>query len=263
MDLGLKDRVAVVMAASKGMGFASARALAREGARVAICARTKTELERAAKTIEEETARPVFRQALDITVRSRMSRFLSAVRKDLGAVDVLVVNCGGPPPGTALDLPDGEFEKAVRSTLMVAVDWMRAAAPDMIRRKWGRIVAIESISIKSPIDGLALSNTMRAGVAGFSKSLAREVAPHGVTVNVICPGMVLTDRLKELAEVRSKKAKVSTAEIYRRMTAEIPVGRIGAPDDIAAAVAFLASESARYLTGAVLQVDGGAYRGLL
>ena len=262
MDLAIRDRVAVVLAASKGMGFAVASGLAREGCRLAICARRKPDLERAAKTIEDDTGRPVFRRSIDVGKRASIRPFLKALEREAGPPDILVVNGGGPPPGSPLELPDRAWEDAARSTLFPAIDWMRAVAPGMMSRGWGRILAIESISIKSPIDNLALSNTMRAGVAGFAKSLARAAAPRGVTVNVLCPGMIRTDRLKSLASVRAKKAGVTVEEIFRRMAAEIPAGRIGTPEDFAAAAVFLASEPARYITGTLMQVDGGTYRGL-
>jgi 3-oxoacyl-[acyl-carrier protein] reductase len=263
MDFAIRDRVAVVLAASKGMGFAVASGLAREGCRVAICARRTPDLERAAKAIEAETGRPVFRRAIDVCKRAAIRPFLKALEREAGPPDILVVNGGGPPPGTPLDVSDRQIEEAARSTLLSAVDWMRAVASGMMKRGWGRILAIESISIKSPIDNLALSNTMRAGVAGFAKSLSRAAAPRGVTVNVLCPGMIRTDRLKSLAADRAKKAGVSVDEIFRRMAAEIPAGRIGTPEDFAAAAVFLASEPARYITGTLIQVDGGAYRGLM
>jgi 3-oxoacyl-[acyl-carrier protein] reductase len=262
MNFGLRDKVAVVLAASRGMGFASAKALAREGCRLAICARTRKDLENAAGEIEKQTEASVFRLPIDITKRAHMQKFMGAVKRKFGAIHILVVNCGGPPPGYPLDLTDKDYDDAVRSTLMVAIDWMRAAAPVMVRQEWGRIIAIESTSIKQPIDGLALSNTMRAGVAGFAKSLSRQVAASGVTVNTLCPGMIMTDRLKSLAEIRAKKAGVTVEEQFKRMTSEVPAGRIGTPEEFANVVAFLASEQARYVTGTVIQVDGGAYRGL-
>jgi 3-oxoacyl-[acyl-carrier protein] reductase len=263
MDLAIRDRVAVVLAASKGMGFAVASGLAREGCRVAICARRKPDLERAAKTIEDETGRPVFRRAIDVYRRAAIRPFLAAVERAAGPPDILVVNGGGPPPGGALEVSEKLVEEAARSTLFSAIDWMRAVAPGMMKRGWGRILAIESVSIKSPIDTLALSNTMRAGVAGFAKSLSRATAARGVTVNILCPGMIRTDRLKELAKIRAGKAGTTVEKIFERMAEEIPAGRIGTPEDFAAAAVFLASDPARYITGTVIQVDGGAYRGLL
>ena len=157
---------------------------------------------------------------------------------------------------------DKDFDEAYRSTLRIAVDWMRACAPAMVRQRWGRLLAIESTSVKEPIDGLALSNTMRAGVVGFCRTLAREVAPHNVTVNVVCPGRILTDRLRSLAEGKGRKTGASADEVLRSMAAEVPAGRIGSPDDFAAMVAFLASEPAKYVTGAVIAVDGGLLRGV-
>ncbi len=262
MDLGLRDKVAVVLAASKGMGFAVARALAGEGCRLAICARGKGDLERAARQIEAETTQSVLRMPVDVGRPADRSRFLGAVKRKLGTPDILVVNGGGPPPGSPLELADEDWEAAWRSTLKSAIDWMRACAPAMARQRWGRILAIESTSIKEPIDGLALSNTMRAGVAGFCKSLAREVAPHNVTVNVVCPGRILTDRLRSLAGTRAKKQGGTEDEVLRKMAEEVPAGRLGTPDDFAAAALFLASEPAKYVTGQVISVDGGVTRGL-
>jgi 3-oxoacyl-[acyl-carrier protein] reductase len=263
MDFAIRDKVAVVLAASKGMGFAVASGLAREGCRVAICARRKPDLERAAKAIEQESGLPVFRRTLDVGRRAAIRPFLAALEREAGPPDILVVNGGGPPPGMALDVSDREIDEAAESTLFSAIHWMRAVAPGMMKRGWGRILAIESVSIKSPIDTLALSNTMRAGVAGFAKSLSRAAAPRGVTVNVLCPGMIRTDRLKSLAADRAKKAGTSIEKMFERMEADIPAGRIGTPEEFAAAAVFLASEPARYITGTVIQVDGGAYRGLL
>lgn len=262
MDLGLQDKVAVVLASSKGMGLATARALAREGCRLAMIARGKPDLERGALQIEGETGRPVFRLAGDVAKAADRTRFLGAVRRKLGTPDVLVVNSGGPPPGAPLELSEKDFDDAYRSTLKIAVDWMRACAPAMVRQRWGRLLAIESTSVKEPIDGLTLSNTMRAGVVGFCRSLAREVAAHNVTVNVVCPGRILTDRLRALAGIKGQKTGASVDEVLRSMAAEIPAGRIGAPEDFAAVVAFLASEPAKYVTGSVVAVDGGLLRGV-
>lgn len=263
MNLGLKDKVALVLASSKGMGLASALALAEEGMKVAICARTKSDVKKAAAEIEAATKRPVLWRALDVTRRKDARDMVAVVLKEFGGLHVLVTNCGGPPPGKPLEITDAQWDEAVTSTLMVAVNWARAAAPVMVGQRWGRIINITSIAVKQPVDGLILSNTMRAGVAGFAKTLAKELAPHNVTVNTLCPGLVMTDRLRELAGVRAKAWSCSVDEAFKRLTADIPAGRIGTPAEFAAVVAFLASEKASYVTGVTLQVDGGAFKGLL
>ncbi len=263
MDLGLQDKVAVVLASSKGLGLAAARSLAAEGCRLALCARGAEALAQAARSIWEEAGRPIFARSLDVEQREPMREFVKAVVKEFGTIHILVTNCGGPPPGLSLEMSDEQWDAAVRSTLLVSVDWTREIAPFMIRQRWGRIVHIASTSVKQPIDGLVLSNTMRSGVVGFAKTCSREFAPHGVLVNVVCPGLMDTDRLRALAEVRSRNAGVSAEEMLRRMTADIPLGRIGKTDEFASVIAFLASERASYLTGATIQVDGGAFRGMM
>ncbi len=263
MDLGLKDKVALVLASSKGMGFASAMALAAEGMKVAMCARTKADLKRAAEAVKAKGRRPVMWRALDVESRRNAREFTAAVAKELGGLHVLVTNCGGPPPGAPSEITDDQWERAAASTLMVAVNWTRAAVPVMTRQRWGRIIHITSLAVKQPIDNLILSNTMRAGVAGFSKTMSRDLARHGVTVNTLCPGLVMTDRLRSLAALRAKAGKISAELALRAMAAEIPAGRIGTPEEFASVVAFLASERASYVTGVTLQVDGGAYRGTL
>lgn len=263
MDLGLKGRVALVLASSKGMGLASAMALAAEGMDVAMCARGEAGLRRAAAAVKKRSRRRVLWKALDVEERANAVDFTGEVVRTLGGLDVLVTNCGGPPPGAPDEISDEQWDRAAKSTLRVAIDWTRAAVPVMKRRRWGRILHITSLAVKQPIDNLILSNTMRAGVAGFAKTMARDLAPHGITVNTLCPGLVLTDRLRSLAALRARAWGVSAAEAMKRMTAEIPAGRIGTPEEFAAVVAFLAGEPASYVTGATLQVDGGACRGLL
>lgn len=263
MDLGLEGKAAVVLASSQGIGRATARTLAREGCKVAMCARGAAALEAAAQEIRAATGATILARPLDVEKRAPMREFVRHVVKEFGTIHVLVTNGGGPPSGKPLDFSDDQWDDAVNSTLMVAVNWTREVAPILVAQKWGRIVHLTSTSVKQPIDGLILSNTMRVGVVGFAKTMSRELAPHNVLVNVVCPGFTDTERLKALTRARAQEARTPPEEIARRMTAEIPLGRIAEPEEIADVVAFLASERASFLTGATIQVDGGATRGLL
>ncbi len=263
MKLGIKEKVAVVLAASKGMGRASAEALAEEGCKLAICARTKRDIMLAAEQIGTKHGVEVYADAIDVEKRDQMRKFLAAVQKKYGGIHILVTNCGGPPHGKPLEFDDDEWDGAARSTLMAPINWMRAVAPLMVVQQWGRIVNIVSLAVKQPIDGLVLSNSMRMGVIGFAKTLAKELAPFRVTVNNLLPGLIHTDRLANLAQARAKDAKSTPEEMLKRMAAEIPMGRLGSPDEFAAMVAFLASEKASYVTGTSIQIDGGLYKGMV
>ncbi len=263
MDLGIKGKVAVVMAASKGLGRASAEALAAEGCKVALCARGEEALAEAARSISETYGVAVHSEPVDVLDDSARDRFLKNTEEKLGPIDILVVNGGGPPHGTASAVTDEEIEGAVASTLTPKIKWTRAVVPGMRERKWGRVLLIESTSVKQPIDGLALSNTMRAAVAGFAKTLSTEVASEGVLVNLVLPGSTDTDRLRALFEHRAKEAGTSVEEAKVAYGKRTPLGRIARPEEFGAVVAFLASEKASYVTGAVIPVDGGLCAGLL
>jgi 3-oxoacyl-[acyl-carrier protein] reductase len=247
METGLAGRRAAVAAASQGLGFASARALAAEGARVAMCGRSKDRIEAAADRIGDGCVPLV----ADVSTPEGAARFVAEARAALGGLDVLVTNAGGPPPGNFASTPFENYTPALALNLLSVVAMCQEAVPGMQAQHFGRIVATTSISVRSPIPNLILSNTARAGATGFLKTLAREVAGDGVTVNSVQPGTHATQRIRDVYGDLNDAA------------AGIPAGELGRPEDFGAVVAFLCSDSARFITGASIPVDGGAYSGLL
>jgi 3-oxoacyl-[acyl-carrier protein] reductase len=260
MDLGLRGKAAAVMAASDGLGRACALALAREGADVAICGRREDELRSTAKAIADETGRRVAPIVADVSDPRDVERFVNAAAMDLRGLHVLVVNAGGPPAGRFDALTDDQWQEAFNLTLMSAVRAIRHALPHFRTEGGGSVVGIQSTSVKQPIEELLLSNSIRLGVVGLFKSLATQYAPENVRFNLVLPGSMATDRLKELTGAQAARKGITPEEAWAQRAASIPLGRIGEPDELAAAVAFLASDKARYVTGATLQVDGGLIR---
>lgn len=263
MDLGLKGRVAIVAAASKGLGRAVADQLAREGAEVAVCARNAVDLGHAANQIERATGRPVLWQALDVTDQPAVKRFVEAVEKRWGRVDICVTNAGGPPAKPFADIAIEEWHAAVDLTLLSAVYFAREVLPFMRKNRWGRLVTITSVAVKQPIERLLLSNSIRAAVTGLARTLANEYGPDGITVNNVCPGYTLTERLDELAQQLAKARATTGDQVLKQWSSEVPLGRLGRPEEFAAVVAFLVSERAGYINGASIAVDGGWVRSLL
>jgi 3-oxoacyl-[acyl-carrier protein] reductase len=263
MNFGIDGKIALVTAASRGLGRGCAEQLAAEGCRVAICSRDGVTVKQAAKEISTKTGREVWGVGADMSKPEDINRLLKDVRQSLGEPEILVTNAGGPPPGTYASTALEEYEKALNLTLMSAVHLIRGVTPAMKSNGWGRIIAITSISVKQPIGTLLLSNMARAGLTGFLKTIATELAPDGITVNALLPGTHKTSRIEQLAKFRAGQEGKSPEDIVQEMMAANPTHTIGDASDFGAAAAFLASVQARYITGQNLLVDGGNYRGLL
>ena len=262
MDLGIKDRVALVAAASKGIGFAAALELAREGVRVFLCSRDEARASEAAQKIHAETGATVAGVGADVTDDQAAERFVSLALDRAGRIDILVTNAGGPPASSFAAAQLETFRDAFELNTLSAIRLAKLVLPGMQAQKWGRIVNITSVSVKQPIDGLLFSNTVRAALTGWAKTVSNEVAPDNVTINNVAPGYTLTEHQDEVAEARALALGKSKEEIIASWATQGPMRRIGRPEEIAAAIAFLASERASYITGVTLQVDGGWVKGL-
>lgn len=262
MDLGLQGRVALVAAASKGIGYATALELAREGARVFLCSSNAERAQEAAARITQETGAEAIGFKADVTDDKEVRALVDAVHAQAGRIDICITNAGGPPHSTFDSADLDAFRRAFELNALSSVRLANLVVPGMRERGWGRIVNITSISVKQPIDGLLLSNTVRAGLTGWAKTVSTELAPHGVTVNNVAPGYTLTERQEELARSRSQKAGVTPEQVIAHWEQQIPARRLARAEEIAAAAVFLASERASYITGVTLQVDGGWIRGI-
>ena len=262
METGLSGKVALVAAASKGLGFAIAEALAAEGAALAICARGEAGLDKAREALARTGVEPVHAVAADVSRIDGIQRVVHSTLERFGRVDVLVTNAGGPPVGLFDAMDWNQWQQAVDLTLRSAVEMTRGVLPGMRERRWGRVIHITSLTVKQPIDGLMLSASIRAAVTGFSRTLANEVASEGITVNTILPGFMNTDRVVELAEATAARESVAVEAVQSRTRDQIPMRRIGEPRELAALATFLASEQASYITGQSIAVDGGWIRGL-
>ena len=262
MDLGLKGRGVIVAASSEGIGRAAAEAFAREGAQVAMCARTEKTLLEAAQQIRSETGAEIYAQTVDVTDVGAVQKFVEQAAKQFGRVDVCVANAGGPPAKNFLSITTDEWRKAIDQNFMSVVHLAKAAIPYMQRHRWGRIITITSVTVKQPLGDLILSNAVRAGVVGLVKSISNEFGKDGILANNVAPGFTTTERLKELAGTRALAAGVPAEKIYEQWAAETPVKRLAEPKEVADAILWLASERASYITGQTVLVDGGIYRGL-
>jgi 3-oxoacyl-[acyl-carrier protein] reductase len=263
MDLGLRGKVALIGGSSRGLGRAVAEELAAEGASVVLCARTHEALSEAWAEIEERYGVPVFGVPGDLSRPEDVGAVVRMGTNQFGRIDILVNNTGGPPSGTFESHTPEAWEAAYRLLLQSAVNLTRAVLPGMRERRWGRIINVTSIAVKQPVENLILSNSLRAAVTGFARTLAGEVAPYGITVNNVLPGYTRTERVEELSVSIGGTRGVAPEEVRGQWEREIPMGRLGEPREFAAMVAFLASERASYVTGTSVQVDGGWVKSLL
>ena len=262
MESGLEGRIAIVAAASQGIGRAAAAALAAEGCRVAICSRNGEALAAAAAEIRRQSGSDLFTKVLDVTDQVAVDGFVEAVVKSFGTVDICVSNAGGPPAKGFLAASLEEWRSAIDANFLSTVYLARAVIPHMQRKHWGRIITLTSITTKQPIPDLVLSNAVRAAVVGLVKSLANEFGKDGILVNNVAPGFTSTDRLKELARARSRAQGRSEEEIFSGWASDSALQRVADPREVADAIVWLASERASFVTGQTILVDGGAYKGL-
>lgn len=263
MDLGIKDRVALVTGASNGQGKAVARALARERARVVIAARTESRLREAAEEIRRETGAQISAISADLTRPESLRNLIDETVSRWGRLDITVANIPGPSLGGFDATTPEHFERTAQSLLLGTVRLAKEVVPHMRKARWGRFILLASVAAKRPLPDLILANTLRPALAGLVKSMANELSPHGVLCNVVAPGFVVTRRVEDMVEEKAERESRPAAEIWNEITERIPLGRLGKVEEVADLVAFLASERASYITGATIQVDGGFIESLI
>lgn len=258
MDLKLTGKRALVLAASRGLGFATAMGLAKEGVSLVICSRDEARITEAAAKIREATGATVSPLVADVSSEAEAARLVGHAVATLGGLDIVVHNAGGPPSGEFLAMTDAQWQKAFDQNLMSLVRVVNAAVPELKKAGGGRILTIASSSIKQPIPGLVLSNALRTGVWGLVKTLARELGPHNILINVVAPGRIQTERIEELDQAMASRRGVELTQVKKESVAAIPLGRLGTPEEFANLLVFLASDAGRYISGQAIIVDGGA-----
>jgi 3-oxoacyl-[acyl-carrier protein] reductase len=263
MDLGIKNRVAIVGGASKGLGRASAERLAAEGANLTICARNEQVLEETADAIRHDYGVDVLAISADWSQSADIDRTVEETIKTYNRLDILVHNTGGPPPGEFADHPDDHWQDAFELLLFSAIRMYRAVTPHMEKNQWGRIINIASITVKEPWESLILSNVFRSGLVSLAKTISRKLAADNILINTVCPGLYLTQRMENVLENQALKSGRPLEDVVADYTSEIPVGRMGDPDELANLVAFFASNLASNITGTTVQADGGAIKSIL
>ncbi len=257
MDLGLQGRNAIVLGASRGLGRAIALALVREGANVLVCARHQESLEKTAHTLHETGPGRVAVHAADLAEPSAATAIHAAAAEQLGPVDVLVNNSGGPPPGPIADAARATWQAQFQAMVLPVFELTALCLPDMRSRGWGRVLTVVSSGVEQPIPNLGLSNGLRSSIVGWSKTLANEVGGDGITVNCLAPGRVATDRTRQIDQANAERQGLPLETVQRQSQAQIPLGRYGAPEEFGDTAAFLVSERGGYITGSVIRVDGG------
>ena len=262
MDTGLKNRVAIVAASSKGIGRATALALAAEGTHLALCARNADALNQVAEQARRIHGVEVYTETFDVSEDDRVRQFSDAVHRRFGHIDVCVTNAGGPPAKPFSETTMAEWDRAYQLNLRSIVSFAHAVLPHMQQRRWGRLITLTSMTVKQPVPELVLSNSVRAGVLGLVRSLASQFGPDNITINNVGPGYTSTDRVKELAQNKAQTTGQSAADYEASLAKDIPLGRLARPEEVADAIVWLASERAAYITGQTILVDGGVYRGL-
>ena len=260
MDLSIKGKNAIVCASSQGLGKSAALDLAKEGVNLAICSRNKDKVNLVKSEIEKISDVRVVAIEADLSSEKDINALFKEAKKELNVIDILINNNGGPPPSTFEELTDEDWQRTFNSTMMSAIRLSKLVLPDMKKNKWGRIINISSVSVKTPVNGLFLSNSIRMGVLGWAKALSDEVAPHSITVNSVCPGTTKTERIEQILNAQSESSGKDKSEIEEAMANSIPMLRIGEASDLSALITFLASEKASYMTGLAIQVDGGSSR---
>ena len=260
MDLSIKGKNAIVCASSQGLGKSAATDLAKEGVNLAICSRNKDKINLVKEEIEQISDVKVVAIEADLSSEKDINALFQEAKKELKAIDILINNNGGPPPSTFEELTDKDWQRTFNSTMMSAIRLSKLVLPDMKKNKWGRIINISSVSVKTPVNGLFLSNSIRMGVLGWAKALSDEVAPYRITVNTVCPGITKTERIEQILNSQSESTGKDKTELEQVMANSIPMLRIGEATDLSALITFLASERASFMTGLAVQVDGGSAR---
>jgi 3-oxoacyl-[acyl-carrier protein] reductase len=262
METGLQNRVAIVAASSKGIGRATALALAAEGTKLALCARNADLLNQVAEEARNLHGIEVYTDTLDVAEDDRVRQFVEAVHHRFGRIDICVTNAGGPPAKPFAATTMADWDSAYQLNLRSIVSFARAVLPHMQQRRWGRFIPITSVTVKQPVLELVLSNAVRTGVLGLVRSLATQYGPYNITINNVGPGYTATDRIKDLAQANAQATGRSAAECEADLAKDVPLRRLAKPEEVADAIVWLASERAAYITGQTILVDGGVYRGL-